>query len=289
MSTARSRLSYFYLSIFSLWAVAWLFVPYPLEVLRSYWHFFFLGIGGAVAANATGAGGGIAFIPAFTALEIHEQTALGTSIAIQCFGMTVGSISWLLAMKSAKHQHEKVTTLIYQLIFYSGFSSVLGMLAGQYLLPAPDFPVASIFRIFSILFGLALLYISLRKHPSQHTRYILRPVDVFLVTLVGFAGGAVTSWISIGAGEWIALLLIFLGYPTMVSVCVAVCITALTVLAGIPFHLLVTQTISWEILLFAAPAAMLGASFAHALAHRLGPMRLKIFFSVWVLATGVAM
>ena len=74
------------------------FIDEPQLVLKNYYHFLILGLIGAIVANSTGAGGGIVFIPAFTALGVSGLSALGTSLAIQCFGMTAGALSWLYAM-----------------------------------------------------------------------------------------------------------------------------------------------------------------------------------------------
>ena len=258
----------------------------PLLLFSRYWHFFLLGLAGAVAANSTGAGGGIVFIPAFTALGVDGIEALGTSIAIQCFGMTAGSISWLYSIHRGEHGGKQVVSLTHRLLLFSGISAVAGMLCGQYLLPVPAIPVIIIFKYFSILFGLILLFVTLKINPHKHTRYHVHPPDILPLIATCFAGGVITSWISVGAGEWVALLLFFLGYPTMISVCIAVCISSLTVLGGISYHLFITNSISWNILLFAAPGALIGGSIARYLAERLGPTRLKIFFSTWILATG---
>ena len=163
------------------------------------------------------------------------------------------------------------------------------MLLAQHALPQPGFSVTTLFRYFSIFFGLALLYVTLRKHTHTHTVYHLRNVHLALVCVVSLAGGIVTSWISVGAGEWLAILLFFIGCPTMVIVCVAVCVSSLTVLSGLPYHLLITEAINWNILILAAPAALAGGSIARLLSERLGPVRLKIFFATWILATGLAM
>jgi uncharacterized membrane protein YfcA len=274
-------------------AAAWLAVLYsvpdPLHTLSGYWHFFLLGIGGAIAANSTGAGGGIVFIPAFTSLGIDETSALGTSLAIQCFGMTAGSVSWLRSIHRADHGGREVIALTHRLLMYSGVSAVGGMLAGQYLLPQTSLPITTLFKYFSILFGILLLLVTLRKNPHLHTRYHARHSDLVLIVITCFAGGVVTSWISVGAGEWVALLLFFLRFPTMIAVCIAVCISSWTVLSGVLYHLLVLDSIAWSVLLFAAPGALVGGSLARLLAERLGPVRLKVFFAAWILATGLAM
>ncbi len=263
--------------------------PNPVQIFFEYWHFFFLGITGAIAANSTGAGGGIVFIPAFTSLGVNETTALGTSLAIQCFGMTAGSLSWLYSIHKKQHGGKQVIELTHRLLFLSGSSAIAGMLFGQYIVVTPPFSIITLFKYFSIAFGCILLIVTLKPNPHRHTRYHVRHIDIPLIIVTCFAGGIVTSWISVGAGEWIALLLFFLGYPTMVSVCIAVCISSLVVLSGIPYHLFIAKSISLEILLFAAPAALIGGAVARFLAERLGPVRLKVFFAAWILATGFAM
>jgi len=267
--------------------IIYFYIPNPLEFISDYGHFFPLGLAGAIAANSTGAGGGIVFIPAFTSLGIDGVNALGTSLAIQCFGMTAGSISWLMSIHRHQHGGENAVKLTHRLLLISGITSVCGMLSAQYLLPSPAWKITTIFQYFSITFGLILMIVTLRK--SKHTRYNVRKRDLPFIVIVCFVGGMVTSWISIGVGEWLAILLFFLGYPTMVVVCVAVCVSSIVVLSGIPYHLLITDSISWPIVLFAAPAAILGGSVARLLSERLGPIRLKIFFSAWILATGLTM
>lgn len=292
MKMTKLSLSYrllFIIGLLVLWVIALFILRDPLPLFSEYWYFFPLGIGGAVAANSTGAGGGIVFIPAFTSLGISDMQSLGTSLAIQCFGMTMGSLSWLFSIYSKQHGGAQVIHLTHRLLLLSGLPAMAGMLAAQYLLPIPALPISTLFKFFSILFGNTLLFITLRKSPHRHTRYHIRQIDSLLIGIVSLLGGMVTSWISVGAGEWVALILFFLGFPTMVAVCVAVCISSLTVLAGIPYHLLVTHSVSTEIILFAAPGALLGGFVARYLAEQLGPVRLKVFFAAWILATGLAM
>jgi len=265
------------------------FIPHPLALLAGYGHFFLLGVIGAVVANVTGAGGGVVFIPAFTSLGVAGIQALGTSLAIQSFGMTAGSISWLMAAHRHQHGGKDTVALTYHLLIIAGTAAVAGMLSAQYLLPPPGWPVATLFKYFSVLFGAILLLVTIRKNRHRHTLYRVRRRHVPLIILVCYSGGLITSWISVGAGEWLAILLFFLGYPTLVIITAAVVISSMTVLSGLPYHLLIADSISWKILLFAAPAAILGGFIARLLAERLGPVRLKIFFAAWILATGLAM
>ncbi len=176
-----------------------------------------------------------------------------------------------------------------RLLFFSGISAIAGMLLQQYFIAKPPLSITTIFSYFSITFGCILLFVTLKPNRHRHTRHHVRYIDILMIIFTCLAGGIVTSWISVGAGELIALLLFLLGYPTMVSVCIAVCISSMVVLSGIPYHLFIAKSISLEILLFAAPAALIGGVVARVLAEQLGPIRLKVFFAVWIIVTGFAM
>ena len=81
------------------WLVFFLSSENRVQLFSDFGFFFLLGILGAVVANSTGAGGGIIFIPSFTALGLAGNEALGTSILIQCFGLLlllIFSESWMI-------------------------------------------------------------------------------------------------------------------------------------------------------------------------------------------------
>ena len=88
----RKRLS---LVVIFVWIILFSLSANKLNLVSDYGYFILLGVVGAIVANSTGAGGGIIFIPFFTALGLGVNESLGTSIVIQCFGMTAGAISWL--------------------------------------------------------------------------------------------------------------------------------------------------------------------------------------------------
>jgi uncharacterized membrane protein YfcA len=65
--------------------------------------------------------------------------------------------------------------------------------------------------------------------------------------------------------------------------------SAVAVLSAATYHLFVVPGVVWQVLLFAAPAALCGGYAARLLAVRMGAGRLKIFFATWILVTGLAM
>jgi len=261
----------------------------PMELILGYGHFFFVGLLGAVVANSTGSGGGIIFIPFFSAMGLTGLQSLGTSIFIQCFGMTAGSFSWLLSMKSSRHTFKGQDRLIKQLLLLCGMATITGVLVAQYWVTDPGIAMTMIFRWFSVLFGICLLINALGHHRKHHTRHSLSATDRFAVLIVSFLGGMLVAWISIGVGEWIALYIIFRRFPTMMAICIGVCMSSIAVLTAAFYHAWVMSNVVWEVLLFSAPAAVVGGIFAKYLSFRLGPGRLKIFFGTWILATGLIM
>ena len=126
------------------------FVEDPIELILGYGQFFLLGLAGAIVANSTGAGGGVVFIPAFTSMGVVGVSALGTSLAIQSFGMTAGSISWLHSIYTHQHGGKQAVKLTHRLLLLAGLSSVAGMLSAQYLFAAPTWPVDAIFKVFTL-------------------------------------------------------------------------------------------------------------------------------------------
>ena len=261
-------------------------LPDSAERIASYAHFFLLGITGAIVANSTGTGGGVVFIPFFDLIRISPASALATSVLIQCFGMTIGGLSWLLVARA-----ESTAPRWRHLPSVLGVAvppAALGMVVGLISTPPGAPALRLVFELFSIAVGLAIFVVTLRTASSHAEPSVLTRADRCMIALVALVGGGVTALISVGVGELLALVLIFRRHSPLVAVAAGVCVSSTTCLAGAPLLIAGGQA-ELGVLLFAAPAAMIGGSIAHALAAWLGPRRLKLFFSGWVMASGVAM
>ncbi len=273
--------------VFFSWLTIFLISDEKLHLFSDYSYFFLLGLFGAIVANSTGAGGGIIFIPFFTALGMAGSETLGTSILIQCFGMTAGTISWLTTSHIVKTNSLHLNRLIVQLLIICGSASIIGVLFGQYFLVLEDPTLLLIvFRVFSVVFGLVLIGIVFFSHKQVHTHFDLSKNDIVLLAFVGFTGGLITAWISVGVGEVIAIVLILRRYPTMVAISMGVAMSAVSVLTAAYHHIYIIESVNWSVIMFAVPGAILGGTFAYMLSEQLGPMRLKVFFSVWIIITG---
>jgi hypothetical protein len=76
------------------WFAALFYQSHTWLLIKDYSGFALLGVIGAIFANATGAGGGVVFVPFFNQLDFSVTTSVATSFAIQCCGMTAGAITW---------------------------------------------------------------------------------------------------------------------------------------------------------------------------------------------------
>ncbi len=260
----------------------------PIDIISDYFGFFFLGIGGAIAANATGAGGGVVFVPSFDALGMQIDEVIATSFAIQCFGMSMGSLSWLLFFHDNNEQKVERTKLLYQAIFASLPFSIIGIWLVQYF-PIPAIAETNtLFSWFSLIFGLIVLYhcAYLGKRSTHRYATALTISEVLLIAIVSLIGGIITAWISVGVGEILAVILLLRGFSVMFSVAAGVIVSALSVLSGI-YYFISQQLINTDVLMFAAPGALVGAFLARYIAIWLGAQRLKLFLGCWILLVGI--
>lgn len=275
--------------LFALFYYAIIFWPNgALALVQDYGFFFILGLIGALVANSTGAGGGVIFIPFFAAIGFSSVEAVGTSMAIQCFGMTAGAVAWLNNIQKSPKEYACKLTVIRKMLMITGPATIVGVLSGQYLIPAPELGVSEIFRWFSIGFGIILFAY------TWHNRFLVveethdvKPLGWISIALCCVAGGVMTSWISVGVGEGIALLLFFLGFSPALAVAIGVFTSSISVLTGIIFHLFVIGSVSMEVLLFAGQAALIGGYLARHITAKLGSFYLKLFFAVWIFVSGV--
>lgn len=264
-----------------LWLLLLFKVHQPFNDLFDYWLFSFLGMLGAVFASSTGAGGGVVFIPMFAQLNFTEQQAIATSFAIQCFGMTAGAVTWY------HHYHSQKRSLR----LWQGFKRIISVtsicavitLTGLFVfqLPSPASLHVS-FSWFSFLLGLfIILTVYLLKPHRERSQIYFH--DYIAFVLIGFFGGALTAWLSVGVGELLVIYLILRRFDINMAVAAAVVVSAISVWAAISH---VHQSVYWQVLVFAGPGAVLGGIFAKTLVIHMSATRLKLFFALWLLISG---
>ncbi|GLP95012.1 sulfite exporter TauE/SafE family protein [Paraferrimonas sedimenticola] len=276
------------LGLVLIWFVVLWGLPNSKAVVADYAAFTFLGVIGAIFANATGAGGGVVFIPAFEQLEFTHSQAIATSFAIQCMGMTSGSIAWSrfqACQSSANSTYD--WGLFWPIIGFVSTFSIAGIwlaYAGNWHAPAS---LTLSFAWFSLILGAAICASSIWL-PNRNGEAELHWWDWLAMAVIGLVGGVITAWLSVGVGEILAIYLILRRFQVTLAVACAVVISALTVWSGLPQHAWLKPQVYWQVVLFAGPGAIFGAILARKLATRLPVRQLKLFFGLWVLIMGAA-
>lgn len=288
----RSRILLF-LSL--AWLIVLLCQDNLLDVVSEYGLFTFLGIVGAIFANATGAGGGVVFVPFFNHLDFAPEAIVATSFGIQCCGMTAGAATW---WHHARHRHadDNEWQVLANGLLVATPAALCGIWLAQFganAIPALTVLQGNLehlhlgFGIFSILLALAI-YGSVILLNRATARSALEQKDLLLLPFIGFVGGIITAWLSVGVGELVAVYLIIRGFNVTVSIALAVILSAFSVWSAIGFHLLVTHAVVWQVVLFAGAGAVIGGVLAKSVVLAFSPKHLKVFFGTWVLVLGVS-
>ena len=173
----------------------------------------------------------------------------------------------------------------------AGFAGVLalsvpGMLLTQRLGSFDQHAVLLGYKAFSILLGTALIAATWTVNARRAERDRLAPWDLAMLAAIGLVGGPITALFSVGVGELVALYLFIRHYPVLLCTGAACVISAISVIAGSVWHI-EAGTIVWEVVLLAAPAAMLGGFLARPIAMWLGAKRLKTLDGGWIVLSAL--
>ncbi|WP_041713909.1 sulfite exporter TauE/SafE family protein [Paraglaciecola sp. T6c] len=308
--------------LIATWCVVLAFQQEPIQLFTQHAAFALLGVMGAVFANATGAGGGVVFVPFFNQMGFSPVATVATSFAIQCFGMTAGAMTWWrfhvaqsgddvqtieyfdetsgqLCGESNTHDKRATETLhitqwqsLYPVLLLSIPASIVGLLIAQFnpnwfgvLAQGDKLHIG--FGVFSILLAISMfLMVTMAGRSTLKLR--LRPLDSILLPIICICGGVITAYLSIGVGELVAVYLIMRGFNVTFSIACAVILSAVTVWSGVVHHVLMTHAIYWPVVLFAGPGAVVGGILAKRLVLHFSPTHLKLFFASWILVLGVS-
>ena len=283
------------LSLFLGWIVLFSQQLEPITLLTEYGFYSLLGVVGALFANATGAGGGVVFVPFFHHLQFSTQSVVATSFAIQCCGMSAGAITWW-RYKVNHHQDDPQWGALSRTLVLTVPASLFGVWFAQY---APHYidvlnsfkdgfsQLHIAFGWFSIMLSLAI-FASIPLLNRVALQHKVTRMDVMVLPLISFLGGIITAWLSVGVGEIVAVYLIIRGFNVTMAIALAVILSAFTVWGAIVFHLAITQAVVWEVVLFAGAGAIIGGTLAKYLVLVFSAQTLKCFFGVWVLLLGLS-
>lgn len=264
-------------------------------MLPSLWPVSLVGLFGATVANSTGVGGGVVFIPVFNLLreaglgDLDPRTVVGVSFAIQCFGMSTGSLTWLarISRPSISAGERAARSMSPGVIAWVMVTGLPSLLLAQRLLVVDGHVALLLFKGFSIALGLLLLFQLAQKDQRPHAPALER-VDRLVLPLIGIGGGIATALFSVGIGELLALYLFLRRYPLEACVAPAVICSAISVLAGVGHHIAAGEVVA-EILVFASPAVVLGGFLGRRVAQALGSARLKFCTAIWIIGSSLAL
>ena len=277
-----------------------------LEVLTGLWFFFPVGIMGAIIANATGTGGGVVFVPVFAALQdggimippellriasLKPEESVAVSFTIQCFGMSIGSLTWAYAIfvKDSLAWDEKVSSqTLAALTFAPLATGIPTLLLTQTFVDVEGDQLIVWFKIFSLTLGITLLIFTWlqRRQAAKDRKLWVSPGEIWVLLGIGIIGGAVTALFSVGIGEFLAIYLILRRFPTKVAIAVAVWVSVVCVLTGF-WDGYFEGLVRLEIALIAVPGAIVGGFLAKGIASLLGSLWLKTLASIWIIASSV--
>lgn len=268
-----------------LWLALVALSGFPVSQLSEYISFSLLGVLGAIFASSTGAGGGVIFIPMFNHLSFSEIQSVATSFAIQCFGMTAGGLTWY-------HHYYKEKR---DLVLWRGFKRIIAVTTVASILGIWSIYGANIgspaslhqsFGWFSLVLGLFIVTTVYLLKPKRESSK-LQHFDYMAIIAIGYFGGAITAWLSVGVGEVLAIYLILRRFDVTMAVAAAVVVSAFTVWSAIWQHTLVSFNVYWQVVIFAGPGAVIGGILAKSLVTYLSARKLKLFFAFWLIAIGL--
>ena len=278
------------------YAALWFVTRYDFALMRDLWFLPGVGVVGAIIANASGTGGGVVFVPVFNAMRDLGTMTLGplqvvaVSMGIQSFGMSLGALRWTDRLY---HQHEpnpleaSARARDYWLVCALVLAlSIPALLWTQRMVDFDPRMVLLGYKTFSILLGIALIVATWTINRAAAERDSLARVDLAVLALIAIPGGAITALFSVGIGELVAFYLFLRHYPMVLCVGTACVISAVSCIAGLVWHV-EAGTVAWEVVLLAAPGAMLGAFLARPIALWLGARRLKTAGGMWIVASAL--
>lgn len=273
-------------------------VPKDVSAWRDLWFLPGVGVIGAIIANASGTGGGVVFVPVFNALRSAGEWQLdplritAVSMGIQAFGMSMGALRWTDRLLHQPHLPDDAKEAPTRLSDYATvcilvlaislplqlLTQTQGQFDGSFVLFA--------YKGFSIILGLALVAATWTVNRDVAERRRLERIDFVVLALLAVPGGIITALFSVGIGELVAFYLFLRHFPMVLAVGTACVISSISMIAGTIVNAQ-AGIVAWDIVLLAAPGAMMGALLARPIALWLGPRRLKTAGGAWIVVSAL--
>ena len=282
--------------LLAAYTTLWFGASYDPALLGKLWFLPGVGVIGAIIANTSGTGGGVVFVPVFNALRewdvmtLQPLQVVAVSMGIQSFGMTMGALRWTDRLyhqppPDALHAYVRVRDF-FTVALAVLLLSLPAMLLTQRYTSLDQNAVLMGYKGFSILLGISLIVSTWTVNLARPERARLERIDLAVLLLLAIPGGILTALFSVGVGELVALYLFIRHYPVLLCTGAACLISSISAIAGSIWHI-GAGTVQWEVVLLAAPGAMLGGFLARPIALWLGARRLKTLDGSWIVLSAL--
>ncbi len=257
--------------------LGWLaFLPlFAREFFSDLFFMPFVGALAAVVANITPAAAGIVYFPILTNLQVSPVTVAQFSMAIQAYGMGLGTLRWYQVNPRLFLPNVLV------LSFVGGF---LGQVVSLVFFPIQNPEMLSlIFNGISFIFTQIIFFSLITNSKYPNTTFVLNLSNGTVMFLVSVVGGLLCGWIGFGIDTifYFVLTLVYRLNPaiaivTSIALMAAMSITG-TLLNALLYEVPVTLWFS------ALPGVTIGGLFlATYIAVKMGPRNILLLFTFFL-------
>jgi len=268
--------------LLTAYALVWMRASFDPALLRNLWFLPGIGVIAAIIANTSGTGGGVVFVSMFNALrewrvmDLQPLQVVGVSMAILSFGMTMGALRWTDRLF---HQPppDRLNAAVNPCDFFTVVGTVLALSLPALLLTQratafDQHAVLMSYKVFSIMLGLALIATTWTVNRQRVENARLAKGDLAVLLLCAVLGRDRRTGRAVSLHPP-------LSRPAMHRSGLCDLVDKHDRWKRLAYR---GGTIAWEVVLLAAPGAMLGGFLARPIALWLGARRLKTLDGTWI-------
>lgn len=259
--------------------VGWLaFLPlFAREFFSDLFFMPFVGALAAVVANITPAAAGIIYFPILTHLSVSPVTVAQFSMAIQAYGMGLGTLRWYQV---------NPRLFLPNVLVLSFVGGLFGQIISLVFFPIQNPEMLSlVFNVISFIFIQIIFFSLITNSKYPNTTFVINPSNGTVMFLVSVIGGLLCGWIGFGIDTifYFVLTLVYRLNPaiaivTSIALMAAMSITG-TLLNAVFYDVPITLWYS------ALPGVTLGGLFmATYIAVKMGPRNILLLFTFFLSA-----
>ncbi|GAB6097558.1 hypothetical protein JCM14469_38120 [Desulfatiferula olefinivorans] len=265
--------------ILALALTGWLaMLPFFSEAFFSGLFFMpFVGAVAAVVANITPAAAGIIYFPILTHLSVSPVTVAQFNLAIQAYGMGLGTFRWFLFNRRL---------FLFNVLPLSIAGGLLGEIVSMVIYPirAPEM-LTLIFNGIAFVFTQIIFFSLLRNTKYPNNSFTLTASSGTVLFAVAFVGGLLCGWIGFGIDTifYFMMTMVYRINPA-VAIVTSIALMAVMSITGTLFNVFI-HNVPFTLFYSALPGVTLGGLFLAAyIAVRMGPRNILLLFTFFLSA-----